>query len=498
MKLLLFFLSLLSLSFTVSIPTVSKKPVSSLPTITEAPAKITPEDRLIGTSAPCSEPATKEEYLSAARRTVAVWLDSLQNETGEYKLTGYTFVSNGDNRDFLGNGILNGGREFVCYVAFETEGTSPDSVFYADGTYDTFYHYYFGPGVYARFRWEDGICTLTDYDRAYALLTSDTLKSGLYGINTEYPEYQTFFDFMNDSETVTEWLESGISQSVHIRAVSHNVMMLGNGDIIFMDVSAHPDSSATDGMVTDAMNQYFYDKTGTPRYSSPVDYKDGSGAVIMTYRDGFSLKFADYNHDGNPDYTIRIASDENGSTYDLRCMDDGGTPWCANREIYVYGEFDESILLQVSDNGSLLIPDRNSRGDYYLRQYAPVSDLSYTEHVQVSDTYNSRYRMYSQKFFLPEGLRSYGPETSEIICCFWNNTDEAVSVGGSYSIEKQNGDSWSTVASGKTFAQTEVISRKYAELTFDISDITDSATGLYRIKFMIGNEAVYGGFYLGE
>ena len=218
----------------------------------------------------------------------------------------------------------------------------------------------------------------------------------------------------------------------------------------------------------------------------------------MTYHNGFSLKFADYNHDGNPDYAIRIASDEHGSTYDLRCMDDGGTPWCANREVYVYGEFDESILLQVSDNGRLLIPDRNSRGDYMLRESAPVSDLSDAKHQQVSDTYNADYRMYSQKFYLPENLRCYGPETSEIICYFWNNTDEAVSVDGNYTIEKQNGDTWETVSAGHSFTGAETAPHKHTELTFDISEVTESSAGLYRIKFMIDNKAVYGGFYLGQ
>lgn len=498
MKLIFFLLSLFALSFSVSIPVVSEKPDSYPPAVTESPKKNTPESRLIGISVPCAEPTTKAEYLSAARETVAVWLDSLQKESGEYRLTGYTFVSNGDLRDFLGDGMIDGGREFVCYVAFDTQGTSRKSKFYADGTYNTFYHYYFGPGVYARFRWEDGVCTLIDYDEAFALLTSDTLKHGLYGINAKNPEYPTFFDFMNDSETTKKWLESGISHPISMQVVSHNVMMLGNGDIIFMDISADPGTPVIDGTVKNDMHQYFYDSNGKAKYSSPVDYIDGSGAVVMTYRDGFSLKFADYNHDGNPDYAIRIASDEHGSTYDIRCMDDGGTPWCANREIYVYGEFDESILLQVSDNGSLLIPDRNSRGDYIFRESSPVSDLSDGSHRPVSDTYNADYRMYSQKFFLPKNLRCYDPETFEIICYFWNNTDEAVSVGGSYTIEKQNGNTWETVSAGNSFAGAETAPHKHAELTFNISDIAKGDTGLYRIKFMIGNEAVYGGFYLGQ
>lgn len=498
MKLFFFLLPFFALLFSVSNTVVLKNPEVKPPAVTEAPKKNTPEDRLIGTSVSCGEPTTTAEYLSAARETVAIWLDSLQNETGEYKLTGYTFVSNGDLRDFLGDGMIDGGREFVCYVAFDTEGISRNSKFYADGTYNTFYHYYFGPGVLARFRWEDGVCTLIDYDEAFALLSPDTLKHGLYGINTANPEYKTFFDFMNDSETVTEWLESGVSHPTSRQNVSHNVMMLGNGEIIFMDIAADPGTSVIDGTVTNDMHQYFYNSAGKAKYSSPVDYIDGSGAVVMTYRDGFSLKFGDYNHDGNPDYAIRIASDEYGSTYDLRCMSDGGTPWCDNREIYVYGEFDESILIQISDNGSILIPHRDKQGNYVLSESCPVSDLSRTTHSQVSDTYNARYRMYSQKFFLPEGLRDYSPESNKILCCFWNNTGENVSVGGSYTVEKQTGDIWETVSTELSFGNTEVPAYKYAELSFDISEIGNDSAGLYRIKFMLGNEAVYGGFYLGQ
>ena len=74
---------------------------------------------------------------------------------------------------FNGDGYVDGGREFACYFAFTTDSEDNNSVFYASGTYDTFYHYYFGPGVFARFRWEDGKCTLIDYDKAFALLSFD-------------------------------------------------------------------------------------------------------------------------------------------------------------------------------------------------------------------------------------------------------------------------------------------------------------------------------------
>ncbi|MGN0607149.1 MAG: hypothetical protein ACI4JM_11565, partial [Oscillospiraceae bacterium] len=267
-----------------------------------------PEERLVGLSAECDEPTNPEEYLETARTVVKPWLDSLKSEKGRYKLSEYTFTDRlAENRTFHGDGYINGGREFVCYVGFDTPDEDEDTAFFASGTYDTFYHYYFGPGILARFRWENGVCTLIEYDSAFSMLTSDTLKDGLYGISQQEMKYKTFYDFFNDKENVEGWLEKNLRSRLCTYRISHNVMMLSNGSIIFMDIgnSSCPEYDG-DFAATD-MHQYFYDSEMDEKYSSPVDFIDGRGPVVMTYRNDFPIIYDDYNHDGNPDYAIRIS-----------------------------------------------------------------------------------------------------------------------------------------------------------------------------------------------
>ena len=277
----------------------------------ERPAAVSthrnPSEELRGLSVVCPEPKNPEEYLQTAREVVKPWLDSLWGRTDEYRLPSYTFSDElAENREFHGDGMVDGGREFVCYVAFETPKEEEDTVFYAEGTYDTFYHYYFGPGILARFRWEDGVCTLVDYDEAFAMLTADRLKDGLYGISEEETQYKTFYDFLNDRENVNTWLGQGYRSRLCSYRVSHNVMMLANGKVIFMDIGDSSQPKINGDMVTTDMHQYYYDAEGDEKYSSPVDFIDGQGAVVMTYREGFPVIYDDYNHDGNPDFAIHL------------------------------------------------------------------------------------------------------------------------------------------------------------------------------------------------
>ncbi len=473
-------------------PQNSQKPAKPANAVSDDPA-----DRLIGLSVECDEPTTYEEYLAVSRKIVAQWLDSLKSEKGEYRLKSYTFTDDlNENRVFHGDGYVNGGREFVCYVAFDAP-EKENTVFYAAGTYDKFYHYYFGPGVLARFRWENGVCSLIDYDEAYAMLTSGTLKSGLYGIKSaDTPSYKTFYDFFYDKEYVEEWLAKDYHSYLCGYLVSHNVMMLSNGNIVYMDIGNSDIPKYEGDHVTTDMHQYFYSPEDASIYSSPVDYIDGSGAVVMTYRLGFPIVYDDYNHDGNPDYAIRVSSDENGSKYDVRCMDINGTPWEDNKEIYIPGEFAESIRLQISDRGGIFIAGKDDPASY-VDSY-PFSDKSNTEHHIVSEGKLQDYRMYSQRFFLPESLRSYTSDDKEVICYFWNNTAESVTAGGEYEIQRLNGKQWETVSTGKQISSVEVSSRGHAELGFDISDLADDRLAVYRVKINVNGKDVYGGFYYGD
>jgi len=467
----------------------------------ERPAAVSthrnPSEELRGLSVVCPEPKNPEEYLQTAREVVKPWLDSLWGRTDEYRLPSYTFTDKlAENREFHGDGMVNGGREFVCYVAFETPKEEEDTVFYAEGTYDTFYHYYFGPGILARFRWEDGVCTLVDYDEAFAMLTSDRLKDGLYGIGEEETQYKTFYDFLNDRENVNTWLGQGYRSRLCSYRVSHNVMMLANGKVIFMDIGDSSQPKINGDMVTTDMHQYYYDAEGDEKYSSPVDFIDGQGAVVMTYREGFPVIYDDYNHDGNPDFAIRISSDEYGSTYDVRCMDVNGTPWEDGTEVYIYGTFEESIRLQVYNGNSVYIPTKGSDGEVAFTEHALLMDKSNATHPVVTDVPLEDYRMYSQRFYLPEERRCYTEDDATMICYFWNNTGKDITLQKEYEIQRKKGDTWETVAEG-TLEEAMVSAYGNAELTFDISGIPSQEMALYRVKAYAEDMPVYGGFYYG-
>ncbi len=456
-----------------------------------------PEARLVGLSIKCDEPKNQKEYLKTARTIVKPWLDSLKLEEGEYKLPSYTFTDKrSSGRIFHGDGYVNGGREFVCYVGFDTPTEDEDSVFYASGTYDTFYHYYFGPGIFARFRWENGVCTLIKYDEAFAMQISDDLKEGLYGISQKEMKYKTFYDFLNDKDNVKGWIERGLRSKLCSYRISHNVMMLSNGKIIFMDIGNSEPPRYNGDFATTNMSQYFYDSEVDEKYSSPVDYIDESGAVVMTYRNGFPIIYDDYNHDGNPDYAIRISSDDYGSTYDVRCMDINGTPWEDNTEVYIYGEFDESIRLQVYNGTSILRPVDNNNGGIAYEKTELFRDKSTTVHDNVTDETFTDYIMYSQRFYLPESLRYYSKEDNEVICYFWNNTDIPVTLDENYEIHRKNGDKWESVGKG-SINSTTINGGKYAEVSFNITSINLDEMSLYRIKTTASGKVVYGGFYYG-
>ncbi|MGN0606398.1 MAG: hypothetical protein ACI4JM_07740, partial [Oscillospiraceae bacterium] len=117
-------------------------------------------------------------------------------------------------------------------------------------------------------------------------------------------------------------------------------------------------------------------------------------------------------------------------------------------------------------------------------------------HDDVTEDGFTDYRMYSQRFYLPEALRCYSAEDSQIICYFWNNTDKSVTLDESYEIQKRNGDTWESIGAGSINSQT-IDGGKYAEIGFDISSINSDEMSLYRIKTNADGKTVYGGFYYG-
>ena len=122
-------------------------------------------DRMLKYRVKCSEPKTEEEYFNAAATLVGAWLDTLKNETGEYRLGSYSF--NGETlpteRDIVrGVGLISGGREFCCTIGFDVKGISKNSVFAEpkNSGYNKFYNYYSGALVVVRCRWENGECRI--------------------------------------------------------------------------------------------------------------------------------------------------------------------------------------------------------------------------------------------------------------------------------------------------------------------------------------------------
>lgn len=288
-----------------------------------------------------------------------------------------------------------------------------------------------------------------------------------------------------------------LSSNLCTYRISHNVMMLSNGNIVFMDIGNSDRPEYNDDLVTTDMHQYFYDPEMDAKYSSPLDFIDGSGAVVMTYRQGFPIIYDDYNHDGNPDYAIRISSDDYGSTYDVRCVDINGMPWEDQTELYIYGEFDESIRLQLYSGTSILKPVAHGNGGTSYEEYMIFADKSNTTHDDVTEESFTDYRMYSQRFYLPESLRCYSKEDNEVICYFWNNTNKVVTLDESYEIQKKNNNKWESVGTGSISSRT-VNGGEYAEVRFDIGSINSDEISLFRIKTTARGEAVYGGFYYGK
>jgi hypothetical protein len=362
---------------------------------------------------------------------------------------------------------------------------------------------------------------VVDYDGAYmGAMYGGSLLDNLYGIRTsENSEnsYATFYEFMNDTENLNSYLTNGTYSRLLENILSHNVLMLSNGSVYYADIGSSPSYDTpeySDGVYTGQFARQFYDKNGESTYGSPVTYDDSTQSpTTLKFNDGFSLIFDDYNNDGNPDYTIKIDEDENGSTYYVSCMSNDGTPRANpyNAEVYLAGCFDDSVRLQRYEDG------------YVCWSYDANGRL--TPGTSLDD-----YRMYAQRYYEPEGINSYEDGIQNIICYLWNNTDTDQQLGNSYSVEQLINGEWSGVTEELSISGTTVINDtclKYEDektntgstsvgsgtensnivipayshiaISFDISDVTASSKSEYRIALKLNNgQTVYGGFYMGE
>ena len=423
-------------------------------------------NRLLDQSIPCDEPTEDTDYVILAEKLVYPWLDTLKTEEGKYKLEKYT----PDHTTLEAKGYVGNGTEFCASVYFTTDIRNDASAFYSKDGYDKFYHYYYGPMVYVRCHYENGRCEVVDYDDAFlADLTSD-----LNGTSAGTGPYPTFWEFYDDTKN----LEKLMKEAKRPRGgdpVAGSPIMLADGQIGYVFIC--PRNGVTweqEGKSYGVFDNYF----STPQeatYSSPIDYKDGSGACTEQYGKSFDLIWDDYNYDGNPEYAIKQDAedeDENGARYEVRCMSNDMTPRSSRFDFYMAGRHEECIHLQKTDTGVVTWD---------------LVDGVMTPSRKVDDV-----RMYSRRYYLPGNMRGYVDE-QEIQCFFWNNTDKEVSTGSTYHIERLDGDEWVKVSGEKKSKSVKCPAYRDVTLTFDISDIPRTS-GEYRV--VLGKEEVCGGFYI--
>ena len=423
--------------------------------------------RLLSQSIQCDEPKEDRDYVLLAEKLVYSFLDTLKTEEGKYRLEKYT----PDYTTLEAKGYVGNGTEFCASVYFKTDVEDDASAFYSKNGYDTFYHYYHGPMVYVRCHYENGHCEVVDYDDAFlADLTSD-----LNGISAGTGTYPTFWEFYEDKENL-EKLMTEVNEPLAATSVASSPIMLSDGQIGYVFI--HPRNGITweqDGKTYGTFDNYFR-TAQEATYSSPIDYKDGSGACIEQYGNSFDLIWDDYNGDGNPEYAIKQDAedeDENGARYEVRCMSNDMTPRSTRFDFYMAGRHEECIHLQMTNTGAVIWK---------------LEDGVMTPNRSVDD-----FRMYSRRYYLPGNMRGYTDE-QEIQCFFWNNTDKEVSTGSSYHVERLDGNAWVKVSEERMIESVNCSAYRDVTLTFDISGI-QRTTGEYRIALR-GDEVVYGGFYI--
>ena len=422
--------------------------------------------RLLAQSVVCNEPVEDTDYTALAEKLVFNFLDTLKTETGRYRLENYT----PDHTTLEAKGYVGNGTEFCASVYFETEIEDDDSAFYSKEGYDKFYHYYYGPMVYVRCHYENGRCEVVDYADAFqADLTMD-----LNGTGAGTGAYPTFWEFYDDKDNLKKLMQEANAPRGG-KPVAASPIMLADGQIGYVFICPrNGETWEQDGKSYGVYDNYFR-TAKEDTYSSPIDYKDGSGACAEQYGKAFELIWDDYNGDGNPEYAIKqdaADEDENGARYEVRCMSNDMTPRSDRFDFYMAGRKEECIHLQMTDQGVVI--------------WNLVNGVM-TPSQKVDDV-----RMYSRRYYLPGNMRGYTDE-QEIQCFFWNNTDREVSTGSTYHIEYLDRNEWVKVSDERKIKSVKCPAYRDVTLSFDISGIPRTS-GEYRI--VLGKEAVCGGFYI--
>lgn len=368
----------------------------------------TPDKRLIGTTFKCAEPVTDEEYLHAAEGVIGAWLETLKSETGRWHVDEPVIVEAPYGAPQVA-AISEDGKTFAAVVWFDypdVAGFPSDSIF-ARHSNNAFVHKgEHQPGVYGLFGYENGLCEIIDY------VDVNEFPNGYkFGLGGACDDYETFFEFLADSGYTEELLREYPYRSNAVDSVlSHNVMRLANGEIYFLAIGPMDDIFCVESgdKIGGPMKQEFYTRTDKDGYNSPVYYdRERKQPRWIEFDKSFKLVFDDYNGDGNPDFAIKVGSDENGSTYCIECMEYMGMPTPRKGEIYVYGRFEDSIRLQMVESGKAAVPVKTDNG-IEMR----IFDISGNNSECAGRTVDN-YRLYSQRYYMPNAFNSYSAGTEK-------------------------------------------------------------------------------------
>lgn len=480
----------------VSAPNAESTAVSSADSeefnaFTEEPVIDTPDKRLIGTSFKCAEPTTDEEYLQAAEGVIKAWLETLKSETGQWRVDNCFIAETPYGAPQIA-AKSEDGKTFAAVVWFDypdVAGFPSDSIFARHSDNKFVHKNELMPGVYGLFKYENGLCEIIDY------ADINEFPNGYkFGLESAQSDYETFFEFLADSDYIQELLRDYPYRSNTVDSVlSHNVMRLANGEIYFLVIGPMDDIYCVENgdKIGGPMKREFYTRTDKDGYNSPVYYdQEHRQPKWIEFGKSFNLVFDDYNSDGNPDYAIKVDSDENGSTYCIECMEYMGQPSASKGEIYVYGRFEDSIRFQLVESGKTAVPVKTDNG-IEIRVFDIFGGDGESKKEAVDN-----YRLYSQRYYMPNAFNSYSVKTNKIIFNAWNNTDESAAFGGNYTIERKNGNNWEEISQG--VCETAIVpAYNCGELSVDVSEITVRERSECRVVMEINGEKVFGGFYMG-
>ena len=207
----------------------------------------------------------------------------------------------------------------------------------------------------------------------------------------------------------------------------------------------------------------------------------------------FPMYFDDYNGDGVPEFALNHMSAADGSYYNIYPLTygrDDNDYW--GKHVFVKNAHQKSMRLQLYGIGRIVAGLSMDEPDTIGTFDIDGNDFYFTEVPQ--------FNMYSQRYYLPNQKKAYPYGTDEIIFYLWNNTNETVTLGGEYVIERLTDGEWIEEGVSGTLDECEITPAMWAEYTVDVTGISPSNGGIneYRLKLTNGENIIYGGFYMGE